>query len=147
MTAAMTDRDEILDLIGRYAFAIDDRDWDALDDLFTADGLVDFTATGSIAGTVAELKAFLAEAFAAIESSQHLMGSTVVSISPDGSSATGKTMCQNPLVFAGGALASFAIRYEDRLARTDDGWRFVERVQKQSHAHLHTGAKGFLLPS
>lgn len=142
----MTPRDEILDLIGRYAFAIDDRDWAALDDLFTEDGRVDFTATGSIAGTVAELQTFLAEAFAAIESSQHLMGSTVVSIDEIRGTATARTMCLNPLVFEGGALATFAIRYEDRLVRTPAGWRFAERVQHQSHAHLHTGAKGFLLP-
>lgn len=146
MSTPPTDRDEILDLIGRYAFAIDDRDWDALDDLFTPDGRVDFTATGGVAGTIPELKAFLDEAFSSIESSQHLMGSTVVSLAPDGRSATARTMCLNPLVFAGGTLATFAISYEDRLVRTPDGWRFAERVQRQAHAHVHRDATPFRLP-
>ena len=57
----ISDRMEIGDLIVDYAMAIDGSNWDALDDLFTPDAHIDYTATGGIAGSLAEIKAFLPE--------------------------------------------------------------------------------------
>ena len=38
----ISDRIEIDDLFARYCHAIDERDWDALDDIFTPDARIDY---------------------------------------------------------------------------------------------------------
>jgi hypothetical protein len=42
----LSDRLELQDLITAYSYAIDFHRWDDLDDIFTADARLDFTATG-----------------------------------------------------------------------------------------------------
>jgi hypothetical protein len=46
----MSDRLEIMDLLASYSHAIDQRDWDALDDVFTPDALIDYTEMGGSRG-------------------------------------------------------------------------------------------------
>ena len=48
----ISDRLEIQDLFARYSFAIDERDWEALDGIFTADARIDYSETGGAAGTL-----------------------------------------------------------------------------------------------
>jgi len=55
----ISDRIEINDLLIRYCSAVDQRDWDAFDDIFTEDCLIDYTAMGGKRGGLAETKAFL----------------------------------------------------------------------------------------
>ena len=42
----ISDRFEIQDLLVAYCHAIDTRNWDALDDVFTADAVIDYTEMG-----------------------------------------------------------------------------------------------------
>ena len=58
--AEVADRLAIQDLIARYAVVIDNRDFDALDPMFTADARIDFTTFNGPVGGLAEIKAFLA---------------------------------------------------------------------------------------
>ena len=39
----LSDRQEIQELLAAYSYAIDFRDWDALDDVFTEDATIDYT--------------------------------------------------------------------------------------------------------
>ncbi|MET0269986.1 MAG: nuclear transport factor 2 family protein, partial [Sphingomonas sp.] len=55
----MSDRLEIQDLFARYTYAIDDRDYDALDTVFTPDAVIDYSETGGAKGSVAEIKRWL----------------------------------------------------------------------------------------
>ena len=48
----ISDRLEIQDLIARYSYALDRRDFDALDELFTPDAVLDYRATGAIRGSL-----------------------------------------------------------------------------------------------
>lgn len=143
---------EIADLLARYSYAIDFRQWDELDAMFTSDARIDYTATGGIAGSVEEIKAFLTAAFAGVHRSQHLMGSMAIEVDVVAGTATARTMCHNPMVFAGaggqqdaGRLAYFGIWYHDRIVRTDAGWRIAERTQEQAYAFLPDG-NAFTLP-
>ena len=43
-------RQEHADLIHRYCHALDTRDWDMLEDVFTADATCDYGATGQPSG-------------------------------------------------------------------------------------------------
>ena len=74
------DRLAIHDLLARYADAVDGRRFDALDDLFTLDATIDFTATGGPSGDLAATKQFLADAMPMFRRTQHLMGLPVVDI-------------------------------------------------------------------
>src|SRR3546814_6167382 len=57
----ISDRLEIQNLMVAYCYAIDNRDWDALDDVFTPEAIIDYTEMVGIKGNLKEIKAFLAE--------------------------------------------------------------------------------------
>lgn len=130
----ISDRLEIQDLLARYTQAIDRRDWEALDGIFTPDAHIDYTAMGGEAGGPAEIKAFLARVMPMFESTQHLLGSSVVDIAGD--TATARTICHNPMVLRGGDdphLLVCGLWYRDKLVRTPAGWRIAERVEERSY--------------
>jgi hypothetical protein len=127
------DRVEIGDLIARYAVVVDRHDYDRLDDLFTADARIDFTAFGGPAGPLPEIKAFLADSLRFFRRTQHLMGLPVIDLTGD--HATARTPCTNPMVLddADGTSKAWLIGlwYDDEFARTPDGWRFTSRRQER----------------
>ena len=130
----ISDRIEIQDLLARYTQAIDQRDWDALDQVFTPDAYIDYSAMGGESGGVSEIKEFLARVMPMFESTQHLLGSSVVDI--DGDTANARTICHNPMVLTGGDdphLLVCGLWYRDKLVRTPAGWRISERVEERSY--------------
>jgi hypothetical protein len=46
----ISDRIEINDLLVRYTVAIDEKDWELLDTVYTPDAKVDYTSSGCIKG-------------------------------------------------------------------------------------------------
>jgi ketosteroid isomerase-like protein len=129
----ISDRLEIQDLIARYSYALDSRDYDSLDQLFTSDAVLDYRATGAIRGSLQEMKAFVAEAFAMFAGTQHLTTQTLVTFDDDGNTAHARSACHNPMVFGGDLQPKMMIVglwYVDTLERTPDGWRFKERVEE-----------------
>jgi 3-phenylpropionate/cinnamic acid dioxygenase small subunit len=133
----MADRLAIQDLLVRYCFAIDDRDWDALDGVFTPDAHIDYSETGGAVGSLAEIKRWLPAALARFPRYQHYVTNTCLDF--DGDRVTARTMLFNPLVYRSedGAEAAFFIGlcYRDVLVRTDAGWRIAERVEVLSWTH------------
>lgn len=135
----ISDRLEIQDLIARYSYALDRRDFDALDDLFTADAVLDYRATGAIRGSLAEMKAFVAEAFTMFAATQHLTTQTLIEFSADGNTAHAKSTCHNPMVFGGDnqpKMMVVGLWYVDTLVRTPGGWRFQERTEEQLYTTM-----------
>lgn len=134
---AISDRLEIQDLVTRYANAIDARDWDALDSVFTPDATIDYTESGGAKGRYPEIKAWLPTALGAFPAFQHLVGNTQAMI--DGDTATARTMLFNPMVHrdAEGREQTFfmGLWYRDRLVRTADGWRISDRHEEASWTH------------
>ena len=81
MTMSMqeiSDRLEIQDLMVRYSYAIDSRNWDALDDVFTPDAHIDYSVFGGSVGNLAETKAFLTEAMPMFTTLQHMVSGTTI---------------------------------------------------------------------
>lgn len=113
----LADRFEISNLLLDLATAIDNKDVDALDDIFTPDAFIDYTAGGGIKGKYPDLKTFLAQA------SPHLISSANIRI--DGDAASGSTLCRVSKELAGQARC-----YVDSFRRTDRGWRIVQRLQE-----------------
>ncbi|MDA3630520.1 nuclear transport factor 2 family protein [Saccharopolyspora sp. WRP15-2] len=128
----ISDRLEIQDLMVRYCHAVDTRQWDLLDEVFTEDALIDYTATGGARGNLAEIKEFLAEVLPAFPAFQHLIANPAISV--DGDAATGRTMCHNPLVLPDGGVLNCGFWYLDTFVRVDGTWRIKERVEEASYS-------------
>ncbi|MEO8605386.1 MAG: nuclear transport factor 2 family protein, partial [bacterium] len=60
----IADRIEIDDLLTRYATALDDKDWEQWAACFTPDAHIDYTAAGGIAGSLPEVRVWLAQVMA-----------------------------------------------------------------------------------
>ena len=132
----VSDRLEIEDLITEYSDAIDSREWDRLDDVFTADALIDYTAMGGPAGDPAAIKTFLAGTMPLMASYQHLVATSRIRV--DGDRAEARTICFNPMVVdVGGAGHVFfcGLWYRDTFLRTPAGWRIAERREERSYFH------------
>lgn len=129
----MSDRLEIQDLLARYSHAIDDREWDALDGVFTADAHIDYTAAGGAVGSYPEIKAWLAAVLPAFAVTQHLAATTRLDL--DGDTAQARTILFNPMVSRDDEgtehVLFVGLWYRDRLVRTDAGWRIAERVEEK----------------
>lgn len=126
--AELVDKHEIADLCARYAFALDQRDWPALRACFT-DAPVFVHPGGRIEG-VAGIVERARGALEPLDASQHLLGNVLVEL--DGRDARSICYFQAQHVRAGtpgGERYIIAGSYADRLVRTPQGWRIVERVQ------------------
>ena len=112
---SIVDRLEIEALVRKYAWAIDHRNFDELDDVFTPDAVLDYTTAGGIKGAY-----------------PHLVTNTEVTLAGDLASA--RSAFYNPMghdrpdktrayFFCGG-------EYHDQLIRTESGWRISNRFEQ-----------------
>jgi 3-phenylpropionate/cinnamic acid dioxygenase small subunit len=130
--AELSDRAEIHDVIVRYGWAIDTKDWDLLDTCFTDDAFVDYSSNpGGKKGAYRDVRGWLEKVMSAFPVTQHLMANIDVRL--DGDRATCRTMVTNPQGAATreGPLHFFYVggRYDDELVRTTSGWKIASRVE------------------
>jgi len=132
----MSDRLEIQDLLAVYCEAIDGRDWDALDDIFTANAIIDYTEAGGAKGNLTETKAYLAKALKPFSGMQHMLGLPVIKI--EGDTAKARTTTFNPMVIEQDGkphIFFVGLWYCDELIRTEQGWRIASRREEVSYFH------------
>jgi len=133
---SVEDRLAIQDLIARYAVVVDSGDFDALDDLFSPDARIDFTAFGGPVGAPGEIKRFLSDSLGIFRRTQHMMGLPLITL--DGDRASARTSCSNPMVISDSDGATkvwlIGLWYDDELVRTDAGWRFASRRQERCYS-------------
>jgi 3-phenylpropionate/cinnamic acid dioxygenase small subunit len=122
MTAITTvDRLELHELPGRYGDAIDDRDWRALDRIFTADAVFDLTDLGvPLLVGLPEIKRFMDE------DAQHPKTHMMTNIYVDETDA-GVELNFRIVALQRGGLAGTASYYDD-VVKTAAGWRVQHRV-------------------
>ena len=117
----IADRLELHELPGRYGDAIDDRDWDRLDRIFTEDAVFDLTDLGAprLEG-LAEIKRFMDED--AQHPRTHLMTNIYADETPDGATLSFRIIALMPerRVHTGS--------YVDQVVKTAQGWRVAHRV-------------------
>jgi len=124
----LLDEREILQVVTRYARALDTKDWALLDDVFVPDATGDLASPNTLVGVDA-IRARIRTALEHLDVSQHLVGNHEVQV--DGDDATHRCYLQAQHVrqaAAGGPNYIVAGRYEDRFRRTDQGWRIVHRA-------------------
>jgi len=132
----LSDRAEIQDLLVVYCEAIDSRDWDALDNVFTSEAIIDYTEAGGARGTLSEIKIYLDKGLGKFSGYQHMLGLPQIKL--DGDKATSRTILFNPMVMdKDGQPHVFFVGlwYCDKLLRTDQGWRISERHEEVSYFH------------
>jgi ketosteroid isomerase-like protein len=132
----MSDRLEIQDLLARYCDAIDAQDFEALDDIFASDAIVDYTAAGGARGNLTETKAYLKRALEQFTGMQHMLGLPVIKLTGD--TATARTNAFNPMVVErDGQPHTFfvGVWYRDELKRIEAGWRITHRREEVSYFH------------
>jgi 3-phenylpropionate/cinnamic acid dioxygenase small subunit len=120
------DRLELHELPGRYGDAIDDRDWDRLDQVFTTDAVFDLTdldAPGFDAPRLEgldEIKRFMDED--ARHPQTHTMTNIYVDETADGVQLNFRILALGRSGRVGTAS------YHDDVVKTPDGWRVAHRV-------------------
>ena len=132
----LSDKFEIQDLLVAYCSAIDSRNWDALDAVFTPDAFIDYTAVGGAKGNLEQTKAYLETALGKFSGMQHMLGLPQITLTQD--TATARTICFNPMaVDKDGAPHVFfvGIWYNDTLIRMPGGWRIKTRREDFSYFH------------
>ena len=115
------DRFERHELPGRYGDAIDDRDWDRLDRIFTTDAVFDLSDLGAprLDGLDA-IKAFMDTE--AQHPRTHPMTNIYVDETDDGVKLSFRILALLPEGRVGTAS------YYDDVVKTPDGWRVANRV-------------------
>ena len=127
----ISDRLEIQQLLVSYSSAIDRRQFDELDDVFTPDAYIDYRAMGGVDGKFPEVKAWLADVLPNFPVYAHMLGNFDVKVTGD--TASSRTICFNPMVLPGDKqqILFCGLWYEDEFVRTADGWRMSRRVEAQ----------------
>ncbi len=128
----ISDRLEIQQLMTDYAHAIDTRDFEALDRIFTPDAFIDYTALGGIKGHFPEIKLWLTDTMKWFPNYYHLLANQSIKI--EGDRARSRTICFNPIVMQvqdKPHTMFFGLWYLDQWLRTPEGWRMTERVEEK----------------
>ncbi len=131
----ISDEIELRKLVITYANAIDAREFDVLDRVFTPDAEIDYTEMGGMKGKYPAIKAWLPSALQHFPAYMHLIGNQAFEV--NGDRASGQVSCINPMVIPtaeGGRDTLFlGLWYFDRYQRTAQGWRICERVEKKCY--------------
>ena len=132
----LIDRQEIDDLLTRYATAVDTKDWDLYETVFTEDAFIDYESAGGIKGKLPEIRAWLEKTLAMFPMTQHVVCNRVVEL--DGDKGTARSVFYNPMGLpseeTGQVLFFDGGYYNDQLIRTKDGWRICERIEESSYS-------------
>ena len=123
------DQQAIVDVCVRYAYALDNHDWDQLRACFTPDVTSRYHGVGTLDGYDA-IEDLCRRALAGLTASQHLLGNHLVSVDGDSARSTCYFQAQHVREGVdGGQNFTVAGRYDDRLLRTSEGWKISRREQ------------------
>lgn len=121
----MTDREDITDVLMRYATGIDRRDWALFRTVFTDDCELDYGEIGAWHGVDA-VTAFMDQAHAMAGHTLHRITNVVVDV--DGDRATARSYVDALIMSSDNATGVNAAGfYDDELTRTAAGWRLARR--------------------
>jgi 3-phenylpropionate/cinnamic acid dioxygenase small subunit len=127
---AVEDRIGMDDLLTRYASAIDSRNWELLDTVFTDDAHLDYRSAGGIEGSYPEVRAWLADVLPLFDVTQHLVVNREFERTGNGVDARSRFLNVNRLQVEGKPwLFTVGGEYRDRMVNTLDGWRITVRTE------------------
>jgi ketosteroid isomerase-like protein len=121
---ALEDRWEISELVAQYGRAVDDRDFDTLGEMYTADAV--FDSVGEPATGRRSVVDYYRARTAAYGATYHYPHSNEIEL-VDLDRARG-VVCAHAELAVGDESVFVALRYLDDYRREDGRWRFHERV-------------------
>jgi ketosteroid isomerase-like protein len=125
--SVLADKQAITDVVHRYGYALDGRDYDLLRTCFLPD-VVGYYGGDPLRGYEA-VEQLCRNTLEPMSVSQHLIGNVFVTVDGDDATSTCYLHAQHVLPDTpGGDQFIFAGRYLDKLVRTPDGWRIAERT-------------------
>jgi hypothetical protein len=130
---APPDRAEIDDLLARYCFAIDQRDWEGLREVFAREAMITYSGPRVSAG-INEIVAFFRATASAVAVTQHLLHtSRVWATGPDTAGGLSHVTAHHvghDVVLPAPEAATYTVTgtYDDRFTRTPEGWRITRRT-------------------
>lgn len=117
------DRLAIADVLALYCTALDERRWELLADVFTADATCDYGSVGQPAG-VDEIAGAIRRTIGDLDATQHLIGNVTAQVDGDAATASCYLISQHVRRGEpGGETYLIGGRYSDELVRTPAGWR------------------------
>lgn len=123
------DRQDICELLVRYATGIDRRDWPLFRTVFSPDCELDYGEIGSWSGVDA-VADFMEQVHALAGHTLHRLTNQVITV--DGDKATARTYIDGLIMAADNNSGVNAIGfYDDEIVRTTDGWRIARRRYTQ----------------
>ncbi len=123
----MSDRDAIVETMCRYGRAIDSRDFELLATAISDDAVIRYSSSfGDELNGIVELKAYVANAIAGLDATQHLFGNFEVEIEGDGARIRCYVHAQH--LRAGGRLFTVGGRYDNTAVRSEDGYWRISRL-------------------
>lgn len=123
----MGDRTSITGQINLYGMAVDSRQWDLFDGIFTPDVHAEYG--GSPFTGLEAFKQGAALAWGRFDCSQHAMSNTVIRVDGDQANAlTYGSWCIVRSGVEGGDLWEGRGWYDDRFVRVDDRWLITRRL-------------------
>ena len=135
MTAdARRDREEIEELLYRYAWLVDQREWERMDEVFAENATVDYTSTGGQKGEWRETLRWLARALEPWPANLHFVSNFAIELQGD----RARSRCYflapmgRPRPDGSQEVITTAGLYLDELVRTPAGWRIAKRDCQQS---------------
>jgi 3-phenylpropionate/cinnamic acid dioxygenase small subunit len=139
----ISDQIEVTQVLNRYFRAIDTKDWDLLDTVFTRDAKVRYTTPSEIETTYAKMKPILAMFTDTFFFTQHSAGQIAVEVDGDVARSSNNLHAIHVQETREGEQNTWIVYgdYSDKLVRTPDGWRIAERSFRGSHT------EGELLPA
>src|SRR3954452_9926016 len=142
MSLSTDDRFALLELVARYAHAVDSRDVDAIVACFASDARLEFASTANAFTGHAAIAEFYDGAFASPRlgdgaTSTHMMANTLITDSEGGADvvtsavaylATSAVVDHTDRIT--GRVLVRGITYTDRCVRAGERWVFAERVHR-----------------
>ena len=128
----ISDRIEIEEVLTRYCYAVDDREWDVYRGLFTPDAVIDDRVTGGIQSGIEEHVQYLSRALSNVVLSQHAVSTVRIDLSGD--TAQVRAHCSCPMVVAFGEAKKHVffqgLWYRNSIVRTHEGWKISRLVEE-----------------
>jgi 3-phenylpropionate/cinnamic acid dioxygenase small subunit len=141
----LSDRIEIEELLVRYSRALDRREFDTLETLFTQDATFDAGGLGCPT-TPAAIRAMIEGTLTGLDATQHLVGKSLIELDGDEADVRTYLISQHIREATEGPVKHYFLggEYADRVVRTPDGWKIayrrLDRMWKQGDRAVISGA-------
>ena len=124
-------RQDIGELLVRYASAVDERDWELFRTCFTRDCHAEYQDIGRW-DDIEALTGFMVDAHAGMGHTQHRLSNAAITV--EGGRASARTYVDVVAMTPDGASGLSSIGwYDDELVLTEDGWRIASRCYTTMH--------------